>query len=254
VRIRENQRRSRNRKKELIDELQERVHQYERQGVAATLDMQRAARSVAEENRRLRSLLACHGVSQNEVESYLQSFNDGEASMNAAVASPHHQNEMVVNHSRVTLGAAQASNHARCVGQQNVNNSACIPPAEPRTKEVITTSSYSGSTAPLFINQTQQTTKPVSRPPEIHHDIRNGQAIDDMECPNTADCFCPPTTKPQTQPSNSSLEISCERAAAIITEMRGDVDMETIRASLGCAGRTECNVRNSTVLQILDEG
>jgi DNA polymerase II large subunit len=72
LRIRENQRRSRNRRKELIEELQGRLNEYERKGVEATQDMQRAARKVAQENMRLRSLLARHGVSQEEVEIYLR--------------------------------------------------------------------------------------------------------------------------------------------------------------------------------------
>lgn len=36
--------------------------------------------------------------------------------------------------------------------------------------------------------------------------------------------------------------------------MRGDGDVDSIRASLGCTSREECIVRNSTVLQIMDEG
>jgi hypothetical protein len=250
VRIRENQRRSRNRKKELIEELQERVQRYERQGVAATLDMQRAARKVAEENLRLRSLLACHGVSQDEVESYLQSFNAGEASIIDAVTPALHQSKIVADHLYEALDAVQSSNRTQCAGQQIVNSS-CILPAEDRTREISTTSR---ATEPTLTDQNQHTATPASGATESHHDTQNGQSTDEFECPNTADCFCPPTLKPHTQPSDSGLEISCERAAAIITEMRGDVDMETIRASLGCAGRIECNVRNSIVLQIMDEG
>jgi hypothetical protein len=251
VRIRENQRRSRNRKKELIEELQERVQQYERQGIAATLDMQRAARRVTDENLRLRSLLARHGVLQDEVESYLKSFDNGGASINDPIAPAQHASEMAADHSRVTLDAEQAPLRKRWDDQWIVNKNTHIPPAENRTREV---STISRATEPILIHQIQHTATPASRPAETHYGTQNDQATDEIECPNTADCFCPPTLKPCTQPSDSGLEISCERAAAIITEMRGDVDMETLRASLGCAGREECSVRNSTVLQIMDEG
>lgn len=57
-RVRDNQRRFRTRRAELLNDLQKRVHEYERQGVAATQAMQRAARKVAQDNVRLRTACA----------------------------------------------------------------------------------------------------------------------------------------------------------------------------------------------------
>ncbi|RMZ73301.1 bzip transcription factor [Pyrenophora seminiperda CCB06] len=96
VRIRENQRRSRNQRKELIHDLQRRVQEYEAKGVAATQDMQRAARKVAEENLRLRSLLASRGVSQSEIVTYLQSFDAG------SVQNDFQRHSQAINHSLST--------------------------------------------------------------------------------------------------------------------------------------------------------
>jgi hypothetical protein len=250
VRIRENQRRSRNRRKELIEDLQKRVLEHERQGVAATQDMQRAARRVADENLRLRSLLARHGVLQDEVESYLRSFHE-EPPGNDAIASAQLQSGTAADHLSVALGTVQSPKHTRLVGHE-INNDTNIAPVENRTRGATTTSSRPEATEPIHMNQDQATIS-ASRPTELHNDLQDSQASNDLECPNTTDCFCPPTTKFQLQPLEPGLEISCERAAAIITEMRGDADLESIRASLGCAGRKECNVRNSTVLQIMDE-
>ncbi|KAK0749857.1 hypothetical protein B0T18DRAFT_427913 [Schizothecium vesticola] len=55
---RQSQQRSRARKADLVASLRDQVAAYERAGVAATLEMQRAARAVMEENERLRALLA----------------------------------------------------------------------------------------------------------------------------------------------------------------------------------------------------
>lgn len=55
---RQSQQRSRARKADLVASLRDQVAAYERAGVAATLEMQRAARAVIEENERLRALLA----------------------------------------------------------------------------------------------------------------------------------------------------------------------------------------------------
>ena len=68
TRIRDNQRRSRAQRKELLDSLQQRVYEYERRGVAATVEVQNAAKSVARENAALRRLLARHGVAREEIE------------------------------------------------------------------------------------------------------------------------------------------------------------------------------------------
>ncbi|KAK4118197.1 hypothetical protein N657DRAFT_675692 [Parathielavia appendiculata] len=76
ARIRDNQRRSRARRRELVEELKARVREYERQGVQATVEMRQAARRVAIENSRLRALLSSHGVTGEQVDHYLASFND----------------------------------------------------------------------------------------------------------------------------------------------------------------------------------
>jgi hypothetical protein len=76
---------------------------------------------------------------------------------------------------------------------------------------------------------------------------------EDAECPNTASCFCAPTPMPKETPIDTGLLISCETAATIIAEMRGDGDRSQIRASLGCVGDEECNVKNTRVLELMDE-
>ncbi|KAK4063322.1 hypothetical protein Purlil1_14168 [Purpureocillium lilacinum] len=71
---RESQRRSRARRRELINSLSRQLEEYKRRGVQASLDMQRAARAVFDENQRLRALLTLCGVSPSDVSQYLSSF------------------------------------------------------------------------------------------------------------------------------------------------------------------------------------
>jgi len=73
ARIRDNQRRSRARRKEYLQELEARLRQCELQGIEASSEIQMAARRVADENRKLRSLLAQHGVGDDGIDAYLQS-------------------------------------------------------------------------------------------------------------------------------------------------------------------------------------
>jgi hypothetical protein len=76
VRNRDNQHRSRDRRKEYIDDLERRVHQFEREGISVTTEVQAAAEKVTKENRLLRLLLAQHGVSVMEIEAYLYDGQD----------------------------------------------------------------------------------------------------------------------------------------------------------------------------------
>lgn len=73
ARTRENQRRSRERRKEYIQYLEQRLRSFERLGVAATQEVQEAGRKVARENVLLRSLLMLCGVTEEQTQEYLQS-------------------------------------------------------------------------------------------------------------------------------------------------------------------------------------
>lgn len=89
ARIRDNQRRSRARRREYVQELEQRLRVYELQGVEASTEVQMAARSVAEENRQLRELLNRHGVSDDHIAHYLQSGTlDAEQSLPFRAGDP----------------------------------------------------------------------------------------------------------------------------------------------------------------------
>ncbi|KAK2748439.1 hypothetical protein FQN55_004378 [Onygenales sp. PD_40] len=82
VRIRDNQRRSRARRKEYLQDLEKRVHKFEQEGVTATIEVQAAAKKVARQNELLRSLLRLKGVSEGEVEGYLAANRGGDGDGN----------------------------------------------------------------------------------------------------------------------------------------------------------------------------
>lgn len=73
ARIRDNQRRSRARRKEYLQELESKFRICERTGAEASSEIQSAARAVAEENKRLRLLLQQHGISDPELGNVHQS-------------------------------------------------------------------------------------------------------------------------------------------------------------------------------------
>jgi hypothetical protein len=73
ARIRDNQRRSRARRKEYLQELEAKLRQCELQGIEASAEIQVAARRVADENKKLRRLLVQNGIAEDRIEAYLNS-------------------------------------------------------------------------------------------------------------------------------------------------------------------------------------
>ncbi|KAG8628397.1 hypothetical protein KVT40_004270 [Elsinoe batatas] len=68
VRTRENQRRSRARRREYIADLEAKYRRYEAMGAEASVEIQQAARKVLEENRRLRNIIQEYGLNAEENE------------------------------------------------------------------------------------------------------------------------------------------------------------------------------------------
>ena len=305
IRIRENQRRSRNQRKELIQDLQRRVQEYEAKGIAATQEMQRAARKVAEENARLKSLLASRGVSHDEVDAYLRSFDAPSApSLSAAAlyAQPAMRPQVSLTPAQSPVGYATYP-----VSQSVVRSPVQVPePAPAQTpiqqrphqpiqhhaqsfpdthhvRQSVVGAIQDAACMPERANDTTNSPstavhEPVAmvaqekssccKPPETQRafDSRitessmtdqsaasSRSVAEDDGCPNTTSCFCPPTSAPQGKSLDNGLLISCETAATIISEMRGDGDRHRIRASLGCQGDQECSVKNTLVLELMDE-
>lgn len=76
ARIRDNQRRSRARKKEYLQEIEEKWRKCKQLGVEASMEMQVSARHVLAENARLRALLKNRGMSDAEIDSYMGADDD----------------------------------------------------------------------------------------------------------------------------------------------------------------------------------
>ena len=72
-RIRDNQRRSRSRRKQYLEELEARLRRCGAQGIEVFPEILHAARKAADENKKLRALLSEHGVRYGSIEAYLHS-------------------------------------------------------------------------------------------------------------------------------------------------------------------------------------
>ncbi|OLN86850.1 hypothetical protein CCHL11_04599 [Colletotrichum chlorophyti] len=271
IRIRDNQRRSRARHKEFVDELQRKVQEYEKRGIEASLQMQKAARDVAIENSRLRALLASRGVSAEQVDAYLRSFEDESkgspsVSMSTTLApilnapivlepSPTQLPPLQEHFSKTRFPPEQENDNA---GTKRKFGETLLPPvltltptpdvqqnsAMDRLAVLADASLHRSTTQPNHAAHPapEQQQPPPPPPPRnyVHYNRRS------QTPPRPAD--------PNTHPSvTSPLEMSCNTAARIITEMQGHGDERATRLALGCRSQEEdCFVKNTSVFRVLD--
>ncbi|EAQ89478.1 predicted protein [Chaetomium globosum CBS 148.51] len=229
ARIRNNQRRSRARHREFVDELKAKVREYERQGVQATLDMRQAARKVALENSRLRSLLASRGVTDEEISHYLAQFED-RASVGLPTAAPTPQTDASP---RLPVG----SDSGLLSSDRNV------PDVEPASGLNTLAVAADTSARQTCCGPTTQCT------PDEGRGVQSAAA----EVPPQGHPASPSPSpnKPNTT-TTSHLEMSCTAAAHIMANMYRHGNSELAREALGCSGPEECYVKNTLVFQLLD--
>ena len=269
--------------------------------------MQRAARRVAQENSRLRTLLAHHGVLKDEVDSFLQSCEQTEGSATPEIhiaRSPNVVHSYMTNPGPRTLHIQPSSQthtqgyshhpppvqiprqavktpnqsvrgeflatkynpQIRTIREGHVEATIVPRPVEVnrQVESYYPSPSETDSSPPPRSQESRSAfTRPEHRPPTQSQGCcprpkaQPEVALDDPDCPSTADCFCPPRTvatgSAATSKSIGGDEISCETAATIIAQMRGDGDDVAARASLGCGPKDVCTIKNSFLMQVMDE-
>lgn len=154
TRIRDNQRRSRAQRKEYLDSLQRRIHEYERRGVEATVEVQQAAKAVARENAGLRRLLARYGVSEEEIGREIQA---------------------------VALESVNFEAPRPCVQQEQAQRKIISASSkEPCNKTATGPETHSAHTTPLRPVAATATTKPPPNPPLV---------VSEKSCPAETSCI-----------------------------------------------------------------
>ncbi|EZF32333.1 hypothetical protein TMEN_8507 [Trichophyton mentagrophytes] len=271
ARVRENQRRSRARRKEYIQDLEARLQRYERHGVDVTIEVQTAARKVARQNVMLRSLLNSFGVTDAKIDEYL------------AYGEEHNSSPSSAPEKRV-LSAAPAPAPAIGTATTPVTSPATLPAAT--VPAVVPTAAPAAPAAVPVTTVGQPSPAPVQASPAPSRCCRPKQ--EPRECPAPTVAGRVPSAAPQAcsagpadsttseadtannnnnnnNPSSSCVSgpgsskqwnedtTPCEEAARIIASMRGDCDEQSVRAELGCGPNTSCMVNNMTIFQVMDQ-
>lgn len=280
TRIRDNQRRARQRHREYIDSLERKVKQYESEGVQATVEIQAAARGVAKENDRLREENAQLHTENAQLQNLLAT-RDGEPVASRGQDGVDMDIDPHADASEALLGLAQSQRKARKPLSGSIRGQ-CPPPTdlitEPRFRPptAMTENSPPMTVLPpspesLYRIEDQlqsfpssQTTSPSSPTSEqrqaqtepqtnaysmnIHQNESQLHEQDEHERSSG---------QLQSQPGKSCSDdtSSCEYAAQIITSMRGDVSADEIKAELGCGKAQDwqkCKVDNAKLFVAMD--
>ncbi|KAH6646033.1 hypothetical protein BKA67DRAFT_541024 [Truncatella angustata] len=218
---REAQQRSRARHREYVANLEQRVSDYEKRGVNATQEMQRAARAVAWKNERLLVLLALHGVQHDEIDAFLAAPE--------AVGNP--------SQSQVRYTSTTPTGPSPAITQ-------------PDSDSMAPSVNISVVNVPSYHQNVKDTacSKVASCGPA-------GPGVGYVE---TRTCRPFPEQSSGSAPASvsacsSSQVTSCEAAASIIMNLRGHGDVTEARQTLGCTDSNSCSVKNTDLFQIMNE-
>ncbi|KAI8949739.1 hypothetical protein F4801DRAFT_580145 [Xylaria longipes] len=224
VQNRENQQRSRARRREHLASLEARVRDFESREVQATLAMQRAAQEVAWVNERLMELLAARGVAREEVDEFLRQAGkdeDGTAGWRYAWDAHHGSGS---RGGSVGLGGAGS---CRGFETEKEGGHGRHDPREPGANGRNIADTGIGA---------------------------SGRAVDEHRM-NVCDGVFQ-TPKPiagNTDEGPPALVTSCDDAASIIADFQGHGDVSHARKVLGCGDVANCHVKNTRLFQLMDE-
>ncbi|ODA81262.1 hypothetical protein RJ55_04226 [Drechmeria coniospora] len=275
---RESQRRSRARRRELIDTLSKQVEEFRRQGVKASLEMQAASRAVSAENQRLRALLALHGVSEAKIDAHLSSPSPSTLPSSAPLtdgvpktgAKPGKHTQ-----GKPARGTAQRHSCASTRGRRTTDKISFSQKPLAFASNHLTLTVAAGQPSSELASDTDLPTAMASPTATRHiygveacfrqgdeHEyghpgldltrILDAQAGSDM-LPPLSDSFYSSESSPTDSGCNKALEMSCETAAAILVDLYGHPDPARARVALGCAGTGSCHVKNTAIFKLMED-
>jgi hypothetical protein len=243
LRNRENQRASRARRKDYIEDLERRVRQFERDGAAATVEVQSAARKVAEENVWLRSLLSLSGIGKYEVDEYVERNRMHATQLVPSVKLLPVQRKR--KHSEISARELEA---AITLGEiDSPKHLVTIPPYESLQSPKAMREVFRDLPTPEDSNGSEQerTTSPDLSSFQDHHFQVTSQHQHGTESHSgNENCASHDSRQADVTP--------CEEAAHIIASMRGHEDADSIWSELGCPPNQRCLVKNMTIFQLGD--
>lgn len=242
VQNRESQRRSRERRRDLVDDLKRRLHEYENRDAVATLEMQNAARAVNAENQRLRTLLKMRGVGQVELDQFLAE-DDALTPARWNLKQEHDQlnARSIVPHGHDTSAATRYA----------LPDSLSRLPIAHEPMEIHPTRLEPNHRIPM-IQLLHESHPAMDRPFSRHVQYEHPESEGTETLGSSASNSSSRETSESRPGGNNSMESSCDAAAAILVDLHKQTDPWSARAALGCTGSNDCSVKNTKIFQLMD--
>jgi hypothetical protein len=256
ARIRDNQRRSRARRKEYLQELETKLRHCEQMGVEASAEIQSAARRVLEENKRLRALLRERGVSESEITAVM-----GATDRITDYGSAAPTLDSMLGRKRACNGQPSCVSGS-CGVQQNT--SMPNPPLSIPYQRAAALQPSPEIASPHSIGSSSVgTPSSISTPTFSQIPIATSQELSETDSfPSLAYQYDLPLNNAWSLPSEPAYThdqiaynntSSCVYAANIIRSMRSDIGTE-LENDLGCREPgSDCVVDNSVVFDVVEK-
>lgn len=262
ARIRDNQRRSRARRKDYLKELETRYRNCEQVGVSASTEIQAAAKGVVEENRRLRNLLKAYGVSDAEIDAASGSQGTAAADTLEAMACTRQPCRPGDGCQPLTDPTQQLQSAAAPFVPSQLDS-------QPATRQGSFAGSHSAVSTPPYLNRlpsppsnveyTQAPTSlccPANQEPMHFMPQNYGLMPGGVHSANMGGHQIPTAiltaSHVDAQYNNYSGQSSCQIAADTIRTFSPTAGYE-LEQELGCrAPGEDCNVPNSRIFNVID--
>jgi hypothetical protein len=234
--------------------------------------MQQAARVVALENQCLRELLELRGVSRDEIDTYLSNrmgasrgtssdvdrMHNKDSQRPRPTQSSYYKSRIATRDTSIPSPASLPHSRSSTAHAPSSNSTDSPSPSSPAWP----TSPARRSTQIRYptVGHSPASEEYTSEAPSLTSQFCNAppsrDAAFDILGP-VSDCFCPPdaadVARDHSPGHDSTLEMSCENAARILAELQGYGDSAELRSRLGCKESTDCRVKNTKLLQVMDE-
>ncbi|WPH04401.1 Hypothetical protein R9X50_00729200 [Acrodontium crateriforme] len=260
ARIRDNQRRSRARRKEYLQELEQKYRVCEQSGVEASAEIQTAARRVIDENKRLRGMLLRLGMSEHEIDGQMTDAGDISAVHDGP--SAHALEQMLktrrqcgTDSSGCNSPTTQSRNQTRQQQQPpshiatTSSSQRTIPPNPAIHHYAAPLSNEKSPTSMLPLTPTNYPALPNSYMASIHHhhqQLNSGYTIYPPIWQQT-----PHPQIPSNDPIDPQNSSSCYIAANAIRTIKPDAGQE-LENELCSGEQGDCNVPNTQIFSIMD--
>lgn len=268
ARIRDNQRRSRARRKEYLQELEAKLRQCEQMGVEASAEIQGAARKVLEENRRLRAMLRTRGVPEAEIAAAL-GFDDRTLEPSPPTSTSTSSSAapalLTALDRRWAYNGPNPADPTSTLDPVSITTAPQVPAAALSPLSIPTqpalTASMPETNSPHSVVSSTGTPPSYIGAPFYPLDTTQGPPIKTELYQNFNYSYDPSTNNPWLFPSEPTYNpdigyyntSSCVDAATLIRTGRSDVGTE-LEVDLGChSPDQDCRVPNPLVFNMMDK-